>query len=365
MALRVSLALLLTLALPAGCGGRSDVREDRPPAPPTDAPELPLDAPDEGPAAAAPSVEPTAPVHDGVDAADGVDIDPRGWEPIEAFEGVPVRTVREYRSSGRLARIACSKQGAGEVRTAHGPEWTFFEHGGIRIRRQWVDGVLHGSFNAWFRSGMARSDGEYWNGERHGCWKRYNEEGGLRSSKDYVRGKPHGTFREWYKSGVERTVTQFAAGLRSGSEREYGREGQLLFERHYEAGALDGSFVEYHADGTTEKLRGQYQADEKTGTWIVADPSGRRIQEERFVAGRKHGLETRWLPDGTKVSEVTYSAGERTGLTKGWYADATPQMEGELVNGQREGPWTYWRPDGTVNESWTGTYESDVKTSDR
>ncbi|TDJ74922.1 MAG: toxin-antitoxin system YwqK family antitoxin [Planctomycetota bacterium] len=365
MALRTSLALLLTLALPAGCGGGSHAREDRPSAPPTDAPELPLDAPDEDPAEAAAPVEPPVSARDGLDAADDVDNDPRGWESIAVFEGVPVTTVREFWPSGRLARIACSKKGGADAGTAHGPEWTFFENGGIRIRRQWVGGVLHGSSNAWFKSGRARSEGEYWNGERHGCWKRYNEEGGLRSSKDYVRGKPHGTFREWYKSGAERTVTQFADGLRSGTEREYGRAGQVLFERHYKAGALDGSLVEYHADGATVKLRGQYQADEKVGTWIAADATGHRIQEERFVAGLKHGLETRWLPDGTKVSEVTYSAGERTGLTKGWYADGSLQMEGELVNGQREGRWTYWRLDGTVNESWTGTYESDVKVSGR
>ncbi len=47
-----------------------------------------------------------------------------------------------------------------------------------------------------------------------------------------------------------------------------------------------------------------------------------------------------------------------------FYQDGSLQMEGELVNGLREGPWAYWRPDGTVNDSWTGTYESDVKISD-
>ena len=83
-----------------------------------------------------------------------------------------------------------------------------------------------------------------------------------------------------------------------------------------------------------------------------------------FVAGAKEGLASTWRPDGTRATESHFVGGKETGACTAWHRNGQKQMEGRKVDGRREGRWTYWKDDGSVDATFTGTYEGDVRVSD-
>lgn len=287
---------------------------------------------------------------------------PGTWEPIETFEGVPVRTI-VVEPEGVLEQRYTVREDSDEVPVSHGPDWTYFPNGVPRVQQVWVDGVLSGPYRAWQESGLLRMKGRYEDGKREGVWLRYKA-GQLLERFEYAAGQPHGAFHAWHRTGVPREETYWEHGVQVGRERHWNGGARRILDGNWLDGQRHGPWWEgFSADGTP-KLRGTYDHGQRTGTWERWERAGPRILEEHYRADVLHGLQRKWRSDGSPESEIEFADGVQNGSVVGWYPGGQKQMEGTMVEGRREGRWSYWHPDGSPNPEWSGVYRDDQKVSD-
>ncbi|MFT5155165.1 MAG: hypothetical protein ACI841_005176, partial [Planctomycetota bacterium] len=96
---------------------------------------------------------------------------PIGWQPLSEYLSVPVETSREtHDQDGRLMKI-WSSNSAG---VSHGPEVALHGNGMVRRRQHFRDGILDGTFEAFFDTGMLRVTGAYKDNKQDGVWERYS-----------------------------------------------------------------------------------------------------------------------------------------------------------------------------------------------
>lgn len=363
---RRALALGVVLGI-VGCGGRAveGTLPKGPPAPaagadPSAEPRAAQPAPVAGPQA---WPEPTFTLDEGLRDPR----DPEEWTPLATFADRPVAIRREFSPDGqRLMRIHTvlvpedpEALRLGEV-VLHGPDWRYFESGFAARVERWHLGDLDGPVRAWWPTGHLREEGRYERGARVGLWRHWNKQKQLLEEGAYVAGQRDGLHRTWYADGQLEEEATYRLGTPDGPHRRFGRIGQPQLAETHVAGVLHGPWADHYPESGALRQFGEYDHGAKVGPWRVAreDAEG-LLLEERYVAGRRNGLQRTWSAEGTLISELTYVDDAQTGPCRSWYPAGGPQSEGALEAGLRVGPWKYWSPDGSVNERWSGTYEAD------
>ncbi|GAB1857416.1 hypothetical protein MHTCC0001_22520 [Flavobacteriaceae bacterium MHTCC 0001] len=113
------------------------------------------------------------------------------------------------------------------------------------------------------------------------------------------------------------------------------------------------------------------------GILVSTYDSGAKKSKIEYVAGKKHGAETRWYENGDKLLERFYVEGFKTGVHKSWWENGNLKFEyyfndkGEhngvmnewyqsgqplrafnYQNGKEVGTQKLWKPDGRIKANY-------------
>ena len=223
-----------------------------------------------------------------------------------------------------------------------------------------ADGEFHGVVKWWRPDGTLCCQTDYVHGTANGSYQRFHENGEVSRQGTFVDGKLHGTDRFFRSS--EETSENFPRGLgeavaraemdyemgRIGAARAYDASDRLCMEdgspfpdtrpagvpaeAHFRKREADGEYRWVHGvvtdngDGTIDRVglwqwwtpdgvlssEERYEAGKKHGISRTFDDSGALTGESSWVEGKKHGV-CRELEDGELVEERTYHEGSKRG----------------------------------------------------
>lgn len=307
--------------------------------------------------------------------------DPSDFPAASHIGGIPVRILRERHSStGVLLRIATVRAtsvdtDSSEVKAPgdqddfgvearpilHGPEWLYHDSGALRSTMWWNQDAKHGPIKQWRPVGTCIFEGRFSNGQRDGLRREYSKAGKLLQLQVYAEGNPHGPYRSWFAKGLEKEKAYFVRGRFEGPRRVWGREGLLVLSENYSGGLRDGSWSDFDPAAGTPRTWGTFAKGKRVGVWQTGSPSGALLESREYDDGMMHGEAKLWAPTGELIERSEYDRGRQTGRSQTWYVSGTRQSDGELVDGARTGAWVYWRQDGSVNDTWSGIYENDLR----
>ncbi len=305
--------------------------------------------------------------------------DPKDFPAGSHIGGIPVRIIRErHPSTNVLLRIATVRatpadtqsadlEGAGDRQAAaprpilHGPEWLYHDSGALRSTLWWNQDVKHGPIKQWRPVGTCIFEGRFKNGQRDGLRREYSKAGKLLEVQVYADGNPHGPYRAWYAKGDKKEEAYFVRGRYEGPRKAWGRGGLLVVSENYKDGLRDGRWSDFDPESGTPRSWGTFAAGKRVGIWQTGSPAGVLLESQEYKDGVMHGEARVWAPNGELIERSHYDSGRQTGPSSTWYGTGLPQSEGELVDGARTGPWVYWREDGSVNDTWSGIYENDLR----
>lgn len=197
-------------------------------------------------------------------------------------------------------------------------------HGNVRGRYEFEDGLLDGSYSAWYEKGQLAVDGTYENGNREGVWSSWHENGSKYHVADYSEGVVDGLHEAYSEQGYiliravlkrgepkkfERYYTtarltsdetaifdqeQYKNGQRHGVNtytRYYNsNEPGLVYEKyecHFDDGALEEfSYFHYDSDGKLLKnISGDYDEADELGVRTVSshcNPESNKVRSPTF-----------------------------------------------------------------------------------
>jgi len=160
--------------------------------------------------------------------------------------------------------------------------------------------------------------------------------------------------RQRYPDGkvqVMRYVIQDEEGnyFNQGPWKLLNRQGQVLAEGQFDQGYLTGSWQRWHnkeSDGlfSSEPFQ-QYQGPflsvayfnkgKLHGSWIVFDPSRRKIFELGYQNGKRDGIAIWWYPNGMKMRQMGFRDGTLHGELVEWNQQGRIQRRERYVKGQQ------------------------------
>lgn len=289
----------------------------------------------------------------------------------------------------------------------------------VKIERHVVqDGNLnyvnHGPWTMWDPSGTVLAKGEYWQGKRHGEWKRYYIEGAdghpqdlpgrdperkdvsfdapefkgfkkpFTSSATFVEDKVVGTWSIADADGKTVLSIDLDRNVPQGKAVWYFASGNKQREVDFKQGAVDGEWREWDAEGNQLRndhyIEGRRQAEAVTkfdsgeksseGTYLYAKESiavdfdwwtGNFKMQVAGAEGKpiKQGKWNYWYEDGGKRCEAEYVDDKPVARHSWWYRNGQKECEGEFIDGRSQGTWTYWHENG--QKAAQGDYHNGIK----
>ncbi len=318
------------------------------------------------------------------------------------------KTVREFRSGGRLESVSPYKDGQ-----LDGKRTIYYSNGkveeiahyenGLRsgsFKNYWAEeklrsklnykvftvngerqSLLHGEAKYYTREGFLQNEATYEKGLKSGTWKEYDRYGKLHEEKEYKEDKVHGEWLTYHPNGKLKFKQNYYAEMRvgdvlyqnvtHGKQVEFYQNGQKKSEREMEWGRPVGTWSEYHPNGQL-RYRAEFSADGQTRQSVSYDEQGRKTgegtqkllkQENRADRWEEDGKVTAWR-NGNLQSVAHYRMGKRHGLSKAYYDDGTLERSGEFQDGEQIGTHQLFWPDGSPRTTETNveiTYESGRK----
>jgi len=114
------------------------------------------------------------------------------------------------------------------------------------------------------------------------------------------------TVLAWWSSEVDTVEIRYPD---SGLKEQY----QTFYWGGNETTYRYGFYRSWYENGIRE-WEGQYEADNKCGTWVRWDSAGIRTEEIPYLNGLKHGTEIKWNSNGTIRTRLHYRYGKLHGL---------------------------------------------------
>ncbi len=84
-----------------------------------------------------------------------------------------------------------------------------------------------------------------------------------------------------------------------------------------------------------------------------------KLQEEKYLHGKLHGIMAGYAPNGQKVFEFPFVHGKKHGVMKGWLDNGEQEYEIGFIDGKQHGPTRYWHKSGRTN--YTATYRNGLR----
>lgn len=149
-----------------------------------------------------------------------------------------------------------------------------------------------------------------------------------------------------------------ALGTRRGSKplEEVGRDRLVLREGRWmktdETNAFTGMMVEFYPDGTMQSrsvVSNGLLHGVSEGWWT----NGVLAVRESFLAGRSHGVRTKWDMTGSRIAESAIRDGQLDGVHREWHTNGQPSLEVSMQSGKPHGLCFKWNPEGVLVGQWS------------
>ena len=212
--------------------------------------------------------------------------------------------------------------------------------------------VNHGPWTMWDPAGNMMAKGEYWQGKRHGEWKRWhldseathpeNLPGAGGAKNDPLSGEE---FKE-FKRPLTSTAT-FVEDKLVGLWSVVDADGKAVFSVELDRDVPQGKTSIYYPNGT-KRREIDFKQGVVHGEWLEFDASGNPTRKDHYIDGRREAEASTKFDSGEKSSEGTYLyAKEIVKVDLNWWTGgmklAVTGTEGKTI---KQGKWEYWYEDG-------------------
>lgn len=197
-------------------------------------------------------------------------------EEIDCPKGTTAQGVAPPRGQ----RLWC----AGADGVQQGPSLVWHGADQLAARATFRDGRLHGRYEAWYRDGTRKEQGEYRDDRREGLYTTFHPNGRKASEEEYRAGVLHGRQEVWFPNGGRFAISEYRDGKRDGPAATWYENGQKQTEGRFVAGVYHGRWVGWWEDGSLKKEAEFDHGKELSRTFhgrAGAAPSGTGSQGER------------------------------------------------------------------------------------
>lgn len=158
------------------------------------------------------------------------------------------------------------------------------------------------------------------NGLRQGFWKKEYPNGRTMYEGNFTNGKPSGEWKRYYEGGQVKALI------------------------HYREDTDPAAVVLFDEWGN-KVAEGFYLDEKRSGKWIMY-AQNRKIAEEHYVKGLKHGISRRYYSSGEILDETEWSNGIQEGKYQAFFIDGKPYFQCKFQNNKRNGLCVSWFQNG-------------------
>ena len=203
--------------------------------------------------------------------------------------------------------------------------------------------------------GRFLSVAQFENGKLNGTWTIYDQNNQKVFEVTYSKGKRDGVAIWWFPTATKMREASFDKGLLDGKVLEWDEQGKLTRRDEFIRGQrVVRQVSRYRPNRPSEE---QFYLDSKMvldgeDQWWEAKPApfstvGQKIQQ---------GPIRRWYENGQPKMRGQYNDDQRVGTFKWWHSNGGQKLEAAYKKGQKSDMWTWWHENGM--KSIQGEYES-------
>jgi len=157
----------------------------------------------------------------------------------------------------------------------------------------------------YYNNKSVKAKGRFHNKKKDGLWKYYFKlPHTLQKEESYKDGVKHGVWRIYYRSGKLSSEIYWKNGVREGPWNDFFENGDPHVKAFFKNGGLDGTYTSYFIGGIISK-KGQYLNGKMEGIWKIYDEQGNLIKKERYHEGFLQ--EEAFFKDGKLSDYKSYS----------------------------------------------------------
>lgn len=160
------------------------------------------------------------------------------------------------------------------------------------------------------------------NGLRQGRWEKRQPNGRLLYEGSFKDGKPVGEWKRYHPGGQVKAVIQYQPGS-------------------------DSAFARLFDEWGAKVAEGIYLNEKKEGLWTYF-AENRKVSEENYLQGIKHGISRKFYKTGEVLEEAEWNNGKQEGNYTVFFKNGQPFMQCKMSNNQRNGLFLSYFTNGKV-----------------
>ncbi len=133
-------------------------------------------------------------------------------------------------------------------------------------------------------------------------------------------------------------------GLRQGKWQKSYPNGKPMYDGYFEDGEPEGEWTRYYEGGQV-KAKIKYDQNSDTASAVLFDQFGKKMAEGAYVDEKRAG-KWQFYSDNRKVSEETFANGVKHGISRTYYPTGEVLEETDWQNGQQDGSYRVYYKDG-------------------
>lgn len=153
------------------------------------------------------------------------------------------------------------------------------------------------------------AEGAYLNEKKDSTWKYFAPDKRLVFQENYKNGIKHGDYITYYKSGAVYEVIPYVNGEIEGDMRQYYPNGQIKTEWTLLNGKQNGKIRSYFSDGTV-RVEGNYKDGIKHGIWSIYNMDRKMVKQTQYINGFPKNREEEMERETREIEEMLKNAGQ-------------------------------------------------------
>jgi antitoxin component YwqK of YwqJK toxin-antitoxin module len=149
------------------------------------------------------------------------------------------------------------------------------------------------------------------NGLRQGFWQKQQPNGRLMYEGNFKDGKPVGEWKRYHPGGQVKAIIKY----------------------HTDS---DSAFTQLFDEWGKKVAEGNYLNEKKAGLWVYFS-EGRKVSDEHFAEGEKHGKARKYYQTGEVWEETDWISGKQEGSYRVFFQSGEPFFQCKMSNNQRNG----------------------------
>ena len=234
--------------------------------------------------------------------------------------------------------------------------------GPYKSQATFVQGKLDGQWVLSDREGRSMCEIPYTNGIRNGIAKWFYPSGSVMRQVRFEQGSPDGLLQQWDEQSKLQLQEEFANGRKIIRQRAFYPNKVKSKEEVFQDRKLvvDGPDDWWSASPAPFAASGERIQHGPTMSWY---PNNQPKMRGNFENDQRSGTFTWWHSNGNKELEGRFAKGEKVGPWIWWYDSGIRKIQGTYVNDEPDGLWIWWDADGKVVDRKTFPLPDDEETS--